>query len=109
MAEALLNHIRKFISLTPELESQIPEYFERLKVGKKEILLPANTICNRLFFVERGCVHAFFTDRQGVEKSIQFALENWWISDYQAFQKKKATDSTIQTVEESVVWSISKE
>ena len=109
MPHSLLDHIRKFISLTPELELQIPEYFERLEVGKKEVLLSANMVCNRLFFVERGCVHAFFTDRQGVEKSVQFALENWWISDYQAFYKKKATDATIQAVEDSVVWSISKE
>lgn len=109
MPQILLAHIRKFIALTPELESQIPGYFERLEFGKKEILLPANRICDRLFFVERGCVHAFFVDQYGVEKSVQFALENWWISDYQAFYKKKITDSTIQTVEDSVVWSISKE
>ena len=109
MPHSLLDHIRKFISLTPELESQIPEYFERLEVEKKEILLPANTVCNRLFFVESGCVHAYFVDQYGVEKSVQFALENWWISDYQAFYKNKTTDAAIQTVEDSVVWSFSKE
>lgn len=109
MPQPLLDHIRKYIPLTPELESQIPGYLERVEFGKKEILLPANRLCDRLFFIERGCVHAFFVDQYGVEKSVQFALENWWISDYQAFYKKKQTDVTIQAVEESVVWSISKE
>jgi len=108
MPQALLTHIRKFIPLTPELETEIPAYFERLEPGKKEVLLPANQLCDHLFFVESGCVHAFFVDQYGVEKSVQFALENWWISDYQAFYQRKTTDATIQTVEESVVWSISK-
>jgi CRP-like cAMP-binding protein len=108
MAQALLHHIGKFIPLTPQLEKEIPTFFERLELGKKEILLPANQLCDRLFFVESGCVHAFFVDQHGVEKSVQFALENWWISDYQAFYKKKTTDATIQSVEVSVVWSISR-
>ncbi len=109
MSHALLDHIQKFISLAPDSRLKVPEYFERMEVEKKEILLPANQLCDRLYFVERGCVHAFFIDQHGVEKSIQFALENWWISDYQAFYKKKSTDASIQTVEESVVWSISRE
>ena len=108
MPQPLLDHIHKFVALRPALESQILDYFERLEPSKKEILLPANRVCDRLFFVESGCIHAFFLDQNGVEKSIQFALENWWISDYQAFYKQKPTDSSIQAVEESVVWSISK-
>lgn len=109
MSQVLLDHIQKFISLAPGLTPEIPGYFERLEVGKKEILLHANQLCDQLFFVERGCIHAFFVDQRGVEKSVQFALENWWISDYQAFYKKKVTDATIQAVEDSVVWSISRE
>ena len=109
MSHSLLDHIEKFISLTLDSSLEIVEYFDRLEVGKKEILLPANHLCDHLFFVETGCVHAFFVDQRGVEKSIQFALENWWISDFQAFYKKKVTDATIQAVEDSIIWSISRE
>ena len=109
MSQSLLGHIQKFISLAPDSSLDILEYFDRLEVGKKEILLPANQLCDHLFFVELGCVHAFFVDQRGVEKSIQFALENWWISDFQAFYKKKVTDATIQAVEDSVVWRISRD
>jgi CRP-like cAMP-binding protein len=109
MSQVLIDHINKFISLGPVLKSQIPEYFERLEFGKKEILLNANHLCDQLFFVESGCIHAFFIDQRGVEKSVQFALENWWISDYQAFYKRNVTDATIQAVENSVIWSISRE
>ena len=107
MPQTLFDHIRKFIPLSPGLEAKIPQYFERHQVKKKEILLHANRICDRLFFVEEGCLHAFFVDQHGVEKSIQFAIENWWISDYQAFYRKRITDSTIQAVEDSEVWSLS--
>lgn len=108
MAQPLLDHIHKFVSLNLEREDQVLGFFEQHLVQKKEILLPANRICDRLFFIAKGCVHAYFVDQNGVEKSIQFALENWWISDYQAFYKQKPTDSTIQAVEDSEVWSISR-
>lgn len=44
MAQILLDHIRKFVSPTPELEAQIPGYFELIRSQKKEILQPANRV-----------------------------------------------------------------
>lgn len=108
MARQLLDHISRFISLSPELESGIPAFFELHIVSNKEILSSSNRICDRLFFVVSGCLHAYFVDQQGVEKSLQFALENWWISDYQAFYNQKPTDINIQALEDSEVCSISK-
>ena len=108
MSQLLLDHIHKYVALDTEPGKEILGFFEQHAAQKKEILLPANRVCDRMFFVTKGCVHAYFTDQHGVEKSIQFALENWWISDFQAFHKQQVTDFTIQAVEDSEVWSISR-
>jgi CRP-like cAMP-binding protein len=33
-------------------------------------------------FVANGCLRSFFTTDNGKEHTIQFAIKNWWISDY---------------------------
>ena len=74
---------------------------------KKENLTHSGHLCDPLFFVAKGCVHAFFTDRQGVEKTIMFAIEDWWITDFLAFHHQKNTDLSIQAIEPSELWHIS--
>lgn len=48
----------------------------------------------------------FFINGRGVEKTTQFALENWWITDYASFENSTITDFTIQAVERSIILQI---
>lgn len=107
MEEALFKHIRTHTKANDPVVEDLKRYFDCLRPSKKEILLPSHTICNRLYFVSSGCLRAFFTDENGVEKTVQFALENWWISDFLAFHHRRPTDTTIQAIEPSEVLSIS--
>jgi hypothetical protein len=34
----------------------------------------------------------FFINEKGVEQTVQFALENWWLSDYTSFSAQKPSD-----------------
>jgi len=43
----------------------------------------------------------FFVNEKGVEQTIQFALENWWISDYTSFSSQKPSGFYIQSVEKT--------
>ena len=44
----------------------------------------------------------FFINEKGVEQTIQFALENWWLAAYPSFSSLKP-GFYIQTVEKSAV------
>ena len=48
----------------------------------------------------------FFTNSKMNEQITQFALENWWISDFFSFIDNKPSDYFIQAVEKSEVLSI---
>jgi CRP/FNR family transcriptional regulator, anaerobic regulatory protein len=41
-----------------------------------------------------------------VEQITQFALNGWWISDYQSFMSNTPSDYCIQAIEESTIVSI---
>lgn len=49
----------------------------------------------------------YIINKKGIEQITQFALDGWWISDYQSFMNNTPTDYYIQTIEESSIVSIS--
>ena len=106
MPEKLIEHFRKFIDLETNEESEILGFFQQGAFAKKENLIEAGKKCKFHFFVVNGCLRLFFINGKGVEQTIQFAIENWWLTDYTAFENQTTTDFTIQAVEPTNVLMI---
>ncbi|GLB54085.1 hypothetical protein NBRC110019_31260 [Neptunitalea chrysea] len=107
MIEALISHIGKFIDVKDTNLSTIDTFFETKVLKKKKDLLREGTICQDLFFVNKGCLQVLYTKENGTEQTIDFALENWWTTDFAAFSKKNTSNFTIRTVEPSEVLVLS--
>ncbi len=103
----LINHIKTYVSLSEEESSEIVRFFDCHTYNKKETLLPAEKRCSTLFFVLKGCLQLYFIDNLGNPKTLQFAIEHWWLTDFLAFQNQKPSNFYIETVENSTVLSIS--
>lgn len=48
----------------------------------------------------------YFLKENGTEQTLSFALEQWWITDFTAFQNQRSSAYSIQAVEASEVLSI---
>ncbi len=107
MYAVLINHIRKFILLSEEEANILSDFFKFEKVKKKETLLKTGDLCKINYFVVKGCLRLFFIDEKGIEQTTQFAIENWWLSDYMAFHNQQSADFYIQAVENCELLSIS--
>lgn len=97
--DQLLTHIRRYVALSDAEYNQISGYFVPQQLRKKERAQRADEPCNRLYFVANGCMRGYFVDESGVEKTLQLALEGWWITDFQAFSQQRTTDNHYQAVE----------
>jgi CRP-like cAMP-binding protein len=104
----LIKHIEIITGSPVNDADAVMQPFKRSQVEKKEIIQQANHQCKNLFFVARGCLRMFFVDSKGVERTTQFAIENWWLTDFLAFDKQQPTEFSIQAVEATEVLSISK-
>jgi CRP/FNR family transcriptional regulator, anaerobic regulatory protein len=107
MHSHLIQHIRNIIDLDEREAAVIHKYIETHQFKKKEFILRDRKVCKHLYFVEKGCLRMYFINQKGVEQITQFALDGWWISDYQSFVNTSPSDYYIQTIEESVIVSIS--
>lgn len=106
MAKQLLNHLKKYVEISPEDEPAILSYFEPMSFAKKENLMFDNSQCKFHYFVAKGCLRMFFICDKGVEQTIQFAIEDWWLTDYFAFERQANSEFIIQAVEKTDVFAI---
>lgn len=106
MPEALLQHIRRLVTIADEEYLSISKFFKSRSVGKKQNLLKEGQVCASQYFVITGCLRLFFINDKGVEQTIQFALENWWMADYASFNSRHESAFFIQAVEASEVLEI---
>jgi CRP-like cAMP-binding protein len=102
----LKKHLVKLIQISDEEFEFVFSFFQPITVKKKKNLMEKGEICKRHFFVGKGCLRMFFIDNKGVEQTIQFAIENWWITDLISFQKREVSEFFIQAVEDSEVMAI---
>ncbi|GGH56952.1 CRP-like cAMP-binding protein [Filimonas zeae] len=105
---ALYKHISRFVPLTEQDFMGILAHFESIEVGKKQNLVAEGQLCTYNYFVVKGCLRLFFTDEKGVEQTMQFALEDWWMTDLDAFVKGQRSHFTIQAIEKTEVLAIDK-
>ena len=106
MHSSLVQHIRQFVTLDEDEEKILKSYIKQQSLRKKENLLSPGQICRTLYFVEEGCLRMFFINTKSTEQITQFALDNWWITDFFSFMDKKPSEYYIQTIESSKVIAI---
>lgn len=99
MTKNLIKHIDQFIDTENIDLSLIHPFFELKSVKKKEFLLKEGEICRDLFFVNKGCLQIFYIKENGTEQTIDFALENWWTTDFSACSQQTLSQFSIRTVE----------
>jgi CRP-like cAMP-binding protein len=106
MSENLKKHIEKFVKISEQDYSKILTYFIPVETAKKQNLLVEGKVCGSNYFVVKGCLRLFFVNEKGIEQTIQFALENWWLADYYSFSSQKPSGFYIQAVEKSKILAI---
>src|ERR1700741_4322601 len=83
-------------------------FFVPRKVRKRQFLLQEGDVDKYLAFVNSGCLRAYTVDNKGEEHIIQFAIEDWWISDLHSFLSGSPATYNIDAVEDSEVLMLEK-
>ncbi len=108
MFELLRTHIEKRVDLTDEEFATIFKFFVPKKLRKKQFLLNEGEVCKHISFVNSGCLRQYTIDNKGVEHIIQFAIEDWWVSDLHSFLSGKPATDNIDALEDSEVLLLEK-
>ncbi len=108
-ASFLRQHIEQIVPLSDKEFKLITSYFKPKEVAKKEYLIKAGQKVTSEFLVVKGLLKGFLFDEKGKEHIIQFAMENWWISDYPAYANQYSGEMCVQALENCFVLELSLE
>lgn len=108
MSHPLRTHIEAISPLSDEEFEYILSHFVPKKLKKHSFLVQeGNEVANE-YYIIKGCLKAYTTDSQsGQEYIYQFGVEDWWITDREAFFKKEKATINVDCLEDSEVLGIS--
>jgi CRP-like cAMP-binding protein len=104
------DHFKKFIygrvKMSPEELDELASAFNTRKVKKKQFIAQPGFIVRQRTFVVQGAFRSYVVDGDGIEHTIQFAVEDWWISDINSYQYQKPATMFIVALEDSIILQI---
>lgn len=103
--DRLRKHIEEITSVTDEEFDYIKTFFTLRQVRKHQYLLQDGDQATNEFCIAAGIFRVFYVDKDGKEHIVQFAQQNWWMSDYGAYFHQKKTNMHIECMESGEVFS----
>jgi CRP-like cAMP-binding protein len=105
---SIIRNLFSPLDFSTEQEILVSEKLELIELKKGNFLLKNGENVTHQYYVESGCLRTFFIDDLGKEHTLQFAIHDWWISDYTAFFSGGVAILNIEILQDSVLYQISK-
>jgi len=93
-------HIEEVVTLSDQEFDHILSHFQSIKRRKHQFIVQEGEAVNKEFWVIKGCLKSYFFDESGKEHILQFSMENWWTTDYDAFVNQSLAKISIDCLED---------
>lgn len=78
-------NINSKIHLSPENMERLLAAFELKNIRRRQLLIQPGFVARYRIYVLKGVFRSYVIDEKGHDHTIQFAVEDWWISDYNSY------------------------
>lgn len=96
------------LELSESLRQKINQKLVGLTVQKGDILLRPQDSVQYQYYVAEGCLRSYMIGSEAKEHTIQFAIADWWISDYTAFYKQEKGILYIECLRDATLFRLSR-
>jgi CRP-like cAMP-binding protein len=107
MNEQLKSYVNLNTSISGDKLNEIVRHFKPLTVKKSTILLLQGEICNKLYFVNTGCIRTYYITKQGTEKSRFIAFKGMIATALNSFISQQPSFEFVDALENSELLYIS--
>jgi CRP-like cAMP-binding protein len=104
--QAIIDYINKFVAITPEEAILFASTFKQVKFKKRQLIVQPNFVTKHRYFIVCGAVKAYVIGREGQEHSVQLAVDEWWISDYNSYILQQPATMFVMPVEDTTALQI---
>jgi CRP-like cAMP-binding protein len=107
--EILGLHISNIIKLTDEQLDYVFSHFKPQSYKKGQSILTAGDFVDHEYFVLSGCLKSFFVNDDLKMFILQFSMQNWWASDFNALYSHTKATINIDCITDAEVLCLSNE
>jgi len=101
MYTVLHKYLLEKINISEDDFEIVKNYFIPKKLRKRQYLLQEGDIFKYYCFVSKGILRLYSIDAKGNENILQFALEEWWITDRESIISQTPSKYNIDALEDS--------
>lgn len=103
----ILQNIERYVTLSEEDRLSLEAIVETKKVKRRQFVEQPNFICTHQTYVLQGALRSYFISDDGLEHTIQFAVEDWFISDFNSYISQTPASLYVEAIEDSVIQQLS--
>jgi len=102
----ILDNIKRYVPLNEDDEKQFSSIIRTTKVKRRQFIVQPNFVCSHQTYVLQGAFRSYFVNDAGVDHTIQFAIEDWFISDFNSYINQTPASLFVEALEDSIVQQI---
>jgi len=99
----IIEYINRSVSLTDDEAEQFSARFKEVKVKKRQFIVQPNFVAQHRNYVLKGAFRAYVVDDNGQDHTIAFAIEDWWVTDYNSYVLQQPATMFVVALEDSTI------
>lgn len=106
MTNKIASYIDKFVKLTDEEKEIFSSCFKEVKIKKRQFIVQPNFTAKHRHYVLKGAFRAYVVADEGQDHTITFAIDDWWITDYNSYISQQPATMFVVALEDSIILQI---
>ncbi|MBD0401510.1 Crp/Fnr family transcriptional regulator [Flammeovirga sp. EKP202] len=102
----ILRNIKRYVELSEEDEQEFISIIKTSSVKKRQFIVQPNFVCEYQTYVEKGAFRSYFVSDEGEDHTIQFAIEDWFISDFNSYISQEPASLFVEALEDGIIHQI---
>jgi CRP-like cAMP-binding protein len=107
--ELLSKHILSRVQLTDEELDFMLSQFKLIRVKKRQFIVQPGFPSKFQNFVVEGAFRSYVVRDGGEDNTVQLAIEDWWITDYNSYYNQQQATLFIVALEDSLILQLDHE
>ncbi|MBI3219363.1 MAG: Crp/Fnr family transcriptional regulator [Bacteroidetes bacterium] len=103
---AIEAYFERFIPLSDEDRKAIRSSFKEVRIKKRQFVVQPNFVAAHRNYVVNGAFRSYVVADEGQEHTIAFAIDDWWITDYNSYIFQKPATMFVVALEDSIVMQV---
>ncbi len=101
--QPLFDNIGRYVELDEDDRQEFIAIIRKAFVKRRQFLAQPGFVCTHQSYVLSGAFRAYLVNNEGIEHTIKFAIEDWFISDFDSFIHQTPASFFVEALEDSTV------